>query len=74
MEQDDSMKFGKVVGCERLNVRAEPNIDSEVICVISQGTEIMLDNENSSEEFFKVYTPAGLEGFCMKDFISVLDC
>ena len=51
---------GRVDNCARLNVRKEPNIKSEIVEVAS------------TEEFYRVKTSDGVEGFCMKDYITVL--
>jgi hypothetical protein len=31
----------------------------------------MIDEKESTEEFYKVCTAAGIEGFCMKKFIAI---
>ena len=65
-------KTGIVVDCARLNVRKKPNADAEVVCVIGRSTEVMVDEENSTRTFYKVCTEAGVEGYCMKQFIEIL--
>ena len=62
---------GVVVECAKLNVRAQPNARASVICVIPQGSEVTIDEGESTEEFYKVCTAAGAEGFCMKEFIEL---
>ena len=61
---------GMVVNCARLNVRKEPNKNATVIRVLDNGNVVMIDLENSTEDFYKVSTPSG-EGYCMKNFIEV---
>ncbi len=63
--------FGIVSDCERLNIRESPSIDSDSIGVIERDSEIMIDEANSTDEFYSVCTKAGIEGFCMKQFISI---
>ena len=60
------------VDCRKLNVRAEPSIDAEVVCVISEGTELLIDEAESTDDFYKICTAAGVEGYCMGMFITVL--
>lgn len=60
------------VDCRKLNVRAEPSTDAEVVCVISEGTELLIDEAESTDEFYKICTAAGVEGYCMRKFITVL--
>ena len=60
------------VDCRKLNVRAEPSTDAEVVCVISEGTELLIDEPESTDEFYKICTAAGVEGYCMRKFVTVL--
>ena len=61
---------GVVVDCVKLNVREQPSKDAEVVCIIPAGTEVQVTN-SENEDWLYVCTAAGLEGFCMKQFISV---
>lgn len=65
-------KRGVVANCFKLNVRSEPNPDSDVVCVIDPSTDLVIDDAASTEEFYKVCTASGAEGFCMKMFIRIL--
>lgn len=64
---------GVVSGCEMLNVRKENKKDAEVIFIINKDSEVQVDlSENKeSDEFYKVVTPSGVEGYCMKKFITL---
>ena len=64
-------KIGSVVDCKMLNVRKGPSIESEVLCEISWYTELMVYEEESTDEFYKICTASGIEGYCMKKFISI---
>ena len=64
-------KIGFVIDCAKLNVRSEPYIDSNIVCVIPGSTEVEVDEENSTEDFYKICTYSGVEGFCMKKFIQL---
>lgn len=66
-------KIGIVVGCPRLNVRMKPNAEATVVCVIDRDSKVMLDEENSTRSFYKICTEVGVEGYCMKQFINVLN-
>lgn len=63
---------GVVTDCIKLNVRVEPNAKAEVVCEIAASTELMIDEDRSTDEFYKIYTAAGIEGYCMKKFISIV--
>ena len=59
------------VGCEKLYVRSDATIDSEPVGVINRDSKVFVYEDESTEEFYKVCTATGLEGYCMKKFISV---
>ena len=60
---------GVVNGCSKLNVRELPNANAEVLCKIDRYSRVEIHVEESTSEFYKVCTEAGVEGFCMKKFI-----
>ncbi len=64
-------KFGVVSNCVRLNVRTEPNINSEILCMVDAGVRLMIDPANSNEGWFNVFTNAGIEGYCMKEYVEI---
>lgn len=61
--------IGVVVDCTKLNVRVAPYLDADVECVIPVSSEVTINEAESVEEFYKVCTAAGIEGFCMKKYI-----
>ena len=64
--------YGVVHNCEKLNVRKQPSKDSEIVFVLNEGSEISIDEENSTEEWYSITHVSGVEGFCMKQFVSML--
>ena len=60
---------GVVVGCEKLNVRKEPSISSEVVFQFPCNMEVEIFVDKSTEDWFYVCNAAGIEGFCMKKYI-----
>lgn len=64
-------KIGTVTDCIRLNVRKDPNPNAEIICEVSAATDLMIDEEQSTDTFYKVFTAAGVEGYCMKRFVTI---
>ena len=62
---------GIVSGCNRLNVRVAPVANATVICAIDQGSEVSIAEGYSTDEFYKVYTASGVEGYCMKKYIKI---
>lgn len=55
----------------RLNVRKQPSKDSEVLEVITKNSEVEFDFDGETDTFYKVRTKSGVEGYCMKEFISI---
>lgn len=70
-EETGDVKIGFVTDCKKLNIREEPSKDSPIVCEVVCQSELMIDEAESTEDFYKVYTAAGIEGFCMKKFIAV---
>lgn len=63
--------IGVVVGCGKLNVRKEPSTSAEVVCEALLKSELIIDPDKSTDEWFSVCTSAGFEGYCMKKFVDV---
>ena len=66
-----NIRTGIVTNCSRLNIRKEPNVDSDIVCSVSNNTEVIIDEESSNDGFYKITTSAGIEGFCMKKYIVI---
>lgn len=60
-----------IVNCLRLRIFSEPNVESEIVCKVRYLTEVEIDTKASTEDFYKVYTAIGAEGFCQKDLIII---
>ena len=71
VEEVVEQKMGVVVNCTKLNVREFPDPDAEVVCTINASTNLLIDDEEFTDEYYKVCTEAGVEGYCMKKFIAV---
>ena len=70
-QNSEDVKIGFVTNCKKLNVREEPRTDADIVCEVDYQTGLMIDENESTEEFYKVFTIAGIEGFCMKKFIAI---
>ena len=69
--EESVQTVGFVDNCECLRVRKESNVDSEELCIISKLSEVVIDLDNSTDYFYKVKTSEGVEGYCMKKFITI---
>ena len=70
--ESEIQKFGKVSNCKKLNIRKLPSRDTEIVSELIEGSEVMIDEKESTALFYKICTEHGIEGFCMKQFIKVL--
>ena len=61
---------GVVAGCSKLNVRSKPAIDGDVLVILEVNSEVVIDPARSTNEWVKVTTAAGVEGYCMRKFVS----
>lgn len=63
---------GVVSGCEKLNLREKASKDSTVLLILDKDTELTIDTAvSTTEDFYKVCTSSGVEGYCMKKFITI---
>lgn len=60
---------GVVTGCMKLNVRANPKSDADVLCILDADSKIELDMSKSNKEWYRVRTANGVDGYCMKKFV-----
>lgn len=63
--------FGVVSGCAKLNIRKSPSPNGNVICTVNENTKLMIILDESTAEWYKVCNSAGLNGFCMKKYVTV---
>lgn len=60
-----------IVNCLRLHILSEPDANSEVVCKVRYLTEVAIDMTKSTNDFYKIYTAIGAEGFCPKEHITI---
>lgn len=61
-----------IVICSNLNVRKEPTTGATILQIITKDTEVkILDDVN--ETWYKVRVSEIVTGFCMKEFIKVIN-
>lgn len=71
-DETASLAKGVVVDCSKLRVRKEASDTADVLDLLEVSTEVQVDLESSTADFFKVFTESGIEGYCMKKFIAVV--
>lgn len=60
---------GTVAGCSKLNVRAKPSTEADIVCVLDAKSEITINVDKSTDEWFCICTAAGVKGYCMRKFV-----
>ena len=55
--------IGFVSGCSKLRVREAASANAKVLCEISENSKIIINEAESTKDFYKVCTEAGVEGF-----------
>lgn len=58
--------------CKKLNVRKTPNPNAEIVAVLNVNTTLNVEMANSTTKYYKVYTAAGVEGFCVREFVDLV--
>lgn len=69
VEEPTTIVNGVVTDCSHLRLRREPS--GKVIALLDAGDEVLVDTLQSTDEWYKVYTKDDLDGFCMKEFITI---
>lgn len=63
--------IGKISGFEKLYVRKEASKDSEPVGIVTDKDDLSIDVSHSTDDFYKVITSNGLEGYCVKEFVKI---
>lgn len=64
-----SKKKGRVI-CQSLNMRKAPMMDSEILRILSKGTEVKI-LDDTDDIWYKVCVGGIGTGFCMREFIKL---
>lgn len=69
----ENVQLGKVVDCAQLNVRAEPSLSADLATdrPLKRNTELMIYPDESTDDFYKICTESGINGYCLKKFIEI---
>ena len=65
-----NLKTG-VANCIRLHVLSEPRADADVVCKVRYLTEVLVDEDESTEDYYKIYLAIGAEGYCDKQLVDI---
>ena len=67
--EESTIVNGVVTDCVHLRLRREPS--GKVIALLDAGDEVLVDLLQSTDKWYKVYIKDDLDGFCMKEFITI---
>lgn len=73
-EVEQSYSYIKgIVRSKRLALRTSPDTSSNknIISELNEKSDIMVNVDKSTNEFYMVVTSSGIEGYCMKKFIEI---
>lgn len=70
--EESKFVTGIVTDCVKLNVREDPDPTATILGTITAATELIVSKEESTEDYYKICTSVGLEGYCMKKFITIM--
>ena len=70
-KESENLTHAVVVDCAKLNVREEPSPKGAVIAVIDASNEVVVYDSESFGNYYKILTAAGIEGYCVKDYLKL---
>lgn len=65
-------KKAQVIDCVCLNIRATPDMHAKILSTVNVGTEIVVDEKSSDENWCSVTLPNGQKGHAMRKFLKIL--
>lgn len=71
VQEEPKKVSGIVVNCNRLNIRTKPSINSQPVGNVTVNSEVIINLNQSNDEWLKVITKDGVEGFCMKKYVKI---
>ena len=63
--------IGFVTNCIKLNIRKEPNINSDVICIKTISSKLKVVDKCPDSGWYRVSDNNGIDGYCMKEYLAL---
>lgn len=67
----DEKVSGIVTNCLSLAVRSEPAIESKCLVALPVLASVDIDKTKSTDDFYRINTEDGIDGYCKKQFITL---
>jgi hypothetical protein len=71
VEKAPKLVTGTVVGCRKLNVRMQMHLGAKILCELLAASKVQVLVDEKHNEWYHVFTESGVEGYCMKQYISI---
>lgn len=71
MFYNTNQQVGVIVNCMMTHIYADPDEDSAIIFCVTCLSEVMVELQFCDDEFYKVCTACGVEGYCKKKFVAI---
>lgn len=52
-------------------VRDKPSVFGDLVCFLKNGTVVEIDEKASNKDFYSICTSAGVEGYCLKMYLTI---
>lgn len=69
--KDLDVPVGVVVNCMCAYIFESPDVNSNVVAELRALSNVLIDENGSTDDFYKIYTATSMEGYCPKKFIAV---
>ena len=60
-----------VADCVRLHILSAPRSNADVVCKVRYLTELLITEERPGDDYYKVCTVSGAEGYCEKSLVRI---
>lgn len=64
-------RSGVIANCLRCHIYTEPSTESRIVTSLSALADILVNDDESTDEFYKVVTESSAEGYCEKKYVAL---
>ena len=63
--------LGTIINCFAVNIRKEPNTNSEVLFTVKAGNDVILNDEKPENGWYNITEKYGFTGYVMADYVEI---